>query len=219
MGVISPNTQAAANFIRGRWPVSSIGILGQRANASDHPWGKALDAMIPNYRSPAGITMGNQIAQHFVQNPNQFGTKYVIWRGMINSGKGWRQMEDRGSDTANHLDHPHISFRHEGGLIPEMRKEGAYPREMGIPQLFTGGQVRFDNTLANLHRDETVLTAPLSAQLQKGIGNLDVNGGNRYDITMDFRGSVVDANFDIDGALEAAINKRESRLGRKRVIR
>lgn len=37
---------------------------------------------------------------------------YVIWRQRINSrdGRGWRQMEDRGSITANHYDHVHVSF-------------------------------------------------------------------------------------------------------------
>lgn len=37
---------------------------------------------------------------------------YVIWRQRINTrdGRGWRQMEDRGSITANHFDHVHVSF-------------------------------------------------------------------------------------------------------------
>jgi uncharacterized protein YraI len=37
---------------------------------------------------------------------------YVIWRQRINSrdGRGWRMMEDRGSITANHYDHVHVSF-------------------------------------------------------------------------------------------------------------
>jgi hypothetical protein len=34
----------------------------------------------------------------------------VIWRQRINSGTGWRAMEDRGSITQNHYDHVHVSF-------------------------------------------------------------------------------------------------------------
>lgn len=219
---VSPNTQAAANFVRSQWGINNIGLLGTRKNASDHPWGKAMDVMIPNYRSPQGIALGTAIANWFVNNPNNFGTKYVIWRQMINSGSGWRRMEDRGGDTANHFDHPHVSFYHEGGVanIPEMRREGYVPANLlgSLPQLLTGGEVRYDNTIANLHKNEKVLTAPLSAQLEQGIGNLANGGGNEYNITMDLRGSTIDSNFDIDGALDAAIKRRESRLGRSRKI-
>ena len=34
----------------------------------------------------------------------------VIWLQRINFGDGWEPMADRGSDTANHLDHVHLSF-------------------------------------------------------------------------------------------------------------
>ncbi len=35
---------------------------------------------------------------------------YVIWRQRYNDGSGWDPMEDRGSITANHYDHVHVSF-------------------------------------------------------------------------------------------------------------
>ncbi|WP_425295888.1 hypothetical protein [Nocardia abscessus] len=35
---------------------------------------------------------------------------YVIWRQRYNDGNGWSYLEDRGSPTANHYDHVHVSF-------------------------------------------------------------------------------------------------------------
>jgi len=53
-------------------------------------------------------------------------------------------------------------------------------RIWGLPGLADGGSIRWDNTVANLHKDETVLTAPLSDSLERGIHNLESGGGNVY---------------------------------------
>jgi hypothetical protein len=55
---------------------------------------------------------GDAVAQYAISNASSLGVKYVIWRQRIwdvRSGGGWRAMEDRGSVTANHYDHVHIS--------------------------------------------------------------------------------------------------------------
>jgi hypothetical protein len=43
----------------------------------------------------------------------ELGIDYIIWYQRIwsvaRADEGWRRMEDRGSATANHLDHPHIN--------------------------------------------------------------------------------------------------------------
>jgi hypothetical protein len=44
---------------------------------------------------------------------DELGVKYVIFEQKIyGSWTGWKaeRMEDRGGPTANHMDHPHISF-------------------------------------------------------------------------------------------------------------
>jgi hypothetical protein len=54
---------------------------------------------------------GNALAEHVLANQQAFGVTYVIWRQRYNDGSGWSPMEDRGSPTANHMDHVHVSFQ------------------------------------------------------------------------------------------------------------
>jgi hypothetical protein len=77
-------------------------------DTSDHPSGRAIDIMTNNNRQ-----QGRQLAEHFRANHERLGVKYVIFEQQIasaRSGWQWRNMADRGNPTANHMDHPHISF-------------------------------------------------------------------------------------------------------------
>ncbi len=69
---------------------------------------RALDVFTPTNSS----TRGDAICRFALQNWNRYGITYVIYRQRINSndGRGWRGMENRGSPSANHYDHVHISF-------------------------------------------------------------------------------------------------------------
>lgn len=120
-GLLSSNTRAAVNYVMAQFGVRNIGTLGARSNRSDHPYGKALDAMIRNWDDPEGIRKGNQIANFFVANPRAFGTKYVIWRDRINSGGGWRPYIHPSGNTTNptlrHMDHVHVSLFDDGGWL------------------------------------------------------------------------------------------------------
>lgn len=81
-----------------------IGGLGSRSSTSDHPSGHALDFSVNR-------VTGDQIAAYALENHELLSVKYVIWRQRIAyPGGGWKPMEDRGSATANHFDHVHISF-------------------------------------------------------------------------------------------------------------
>lgn len=82
---------------------SVIGGLGSRSRTSDHPSGHALDFSVNR-------VTGDQVAEYALENMKLLSVKYVIWRQRINYGNGWERMEDRGSATANHYDHVHISF-------------------------------------------------------------------------------------------------------------
>jgi len=53
----------------------------------------------------------NGLADYCAANLNSLGLKYVIWKQRINTGGGWRGMENRGSITQNHFDHVHITFK------------------------------------------------------------------------------------------------------------
>ncbi|MBC6459150.1 hypothetical protein HKK72_14765 [Actinomadura sp. HBU206391] len=80
----------------------------------DHGSGRACDFMestggtVP---SASATAHGNSVAQYAISNASRLGVKYVIWRQRIYDlrNPGWRAMEDRGSTTANHFDHVHIS--------------------------------------------------------------------------------------------------------------
>ena len=82
-----------------------------------HPNGLAIDVMIPNYNSPEGIELGNQIAGFALANAKRWGVLHVIWRQGFYPGIGapsWTA--DYGNETANHYDHVHIAT--DGGGYP-----------------------------------------------------------------------------------------------------
>ena len=57
------------------------------------------------------LRTGNALADYVLANRKAFGVTYVIWRQRYNDGSGFTPMEDRGSPTANHMDHVHVSFK------------------------------------------------------------------------------------------------------------
>jgi TP901 family phage tail tape measure protein len=83
---------------------------------------------------------------------------------------------------------PHLHFQMGGG-------PGRFqnPRNW-IPSLDIGGKINYDNVLANLHKDETVLTAPLSAALERGINQLDSGVNNAYYVDVKIDGSNLSAS-------------------------
>ncbi|GAA1202801.1 hypothetical protein GCM10009675_20080 [Prauserella alba] len=91
------------NHVLTKFDVDSVGGLASRSGTSDHPSGLALDFMTTG-------TNGDRIAEYILANQAEFGVTYVIWEQRYNDGSGWSYMEDRGSDTANHYDHVHVSF-------------------------------------------------------------------------------------------------------------
>ncbi|TNM41253.1 hypothetical protein FHP29_09675 [Nocardioides albidus] len=84
--------------------VSVYGTL--RGGGGDHPRGKAVDIMISG-------AVGWKIAEFVRANYSALGVSYVIYAQKIwsveRSGEGWRGMPNRGSATANHFDHVHVS--------------------------------------------------------------------------------------------------------------
>ena len=90
-------------------------ILGFRATAIDpagHPSGQAIDFMV-------GRVLGDKIADYLLSHKKDLGVEYVIWEQRINTGSGWKPMEDRGGDTANHFDHVHVN------IVPGVAVPGA----------------------------------------------------------------------------------------------
>ncbi len=73
-----------------------------------HPRGLAIDVMIPNPSSAAGIALGNQIVAFALKNADKFSLQDCIWRGTYYTPKG-----PSGSGYG-HYDHVHITT-HGGG--------------------------------------------------------------------------------------------------------
>ncbi|WP_214370440.1 hypothetical protein [Pseudonocardia sp. H11422] len=103
LGDVKPWVETAAEFLGCLFGRPSMIGEASRGNASDHPSGLALDFMM---RGAAG----DRLAECALRNKDALGITYVIWKQRINYGSGWEAMEDRGSETANHFDHVHISF-------------------------------------------------------------------------------------------------------------
>ncbi|WP_341729542.1 hypothetical protein [Brooklawnia sp.] len=86
--------------------VTSYG--GWRNAADDHGSGQAIDIMISG-------DAGWQIANWLVANSSSLNVEYVIYQqsmwGSWSPSAGFTMMEDRGSVTANHYDHVHVTVR------------------------------------------------------------------------------------------------------------
>jgi hypothetical protein len=108
LGAVKPHVRAAAQFLGCTFDASDVLGVAGRSNASDHPGGRALDFVVDR-------ATGDRLAACAARNRAALGVSYVIWRQRIDTGEGFRPMEDRGSPTANHLDHVHISFDRGGG--------------------------------------------------------------------------------------------------------
>lgn len=83
--------------------IARYGGLG----AGEHATGKAIDIMTTD------VALGYEIAAFLQAHAAELDLFDVIYRQHIwtpvRAGEGWRLMPDRGSLTANHFDHVHVS--------------------------------------------------------------------------------------------------------------
>ena len=102
---VSDNIEAVHAAVCANFPeITSYGTL--RGGGGDHGVGRAVDIMISGER-------GWEVAEFVRENAAALGVSYVIYSQSIwsveRSGEGWRGMSNRGSTTANHYDHVHVS--------------------------------------------------------------------------------------------------------------
>ena len=110
LGPVKPWVRAAADEIGPKFGVRTIYGVGARVTpGSDHPKGLALDFMVYSDRAK-----GDAIANYAISNIDRLGISYILWQQRIYHRGHWDAMEDRGSNTANHRDHVHISFTADG---------------------------------------------------------------------------------------------------------
>lgn len=104
---------AVRSRVAAQFGLTDIGGYRPGTGTSDHYSGRALDIMI---RGEYGTEVADWVRAH----AGELNVKYVIWQqGYWQPGmKGYRPMKDRGSDTANHWDHVHVSFYRGSGTCP-----------------------------------------------------------------------------------------------------
>lgn len=112
---LTERTIALHRACRATWPQITTYYGYRNDPGSDHYTGRGLDIMIPNYTTASGKALGESIATWAVRNQSVFGIQYVIWNQRIwnvsRADEGWRPMSDRGNDSANHLNHVHVSLQ------------------------------------------------------------------------------------------------------------
>jgi hypothetical protein len=113
---ITPRMRAVKDAIDHRFgPFVDIGCY-RPGNDGEHPLGRACDFMLSTgggMPTPANVQRGYAIAAWAQANAARLGIMYIIYRQRIwdirIASAGWQLMADRGSITANHFDHVHIS--------------------------------------------------------------------------------------------------------------
>jgi hypothetical protein len=92
-----------------------INRYGGRSGGGEHGTGRALDIMTKDLE--IGTAIANMARQHW----RELGISQIIWQQHIwtaqRGGDSWRPMESRGSDTANHKDHVHITTFGDSGTL------------------------------------------------------------------------------------------------------
>lgn len=98
--IVAIHRAVCANFPE----ITVYGTL--RGGGGDHGSGRAIDIMVSGAR-------GWEVANFVRANYAALGVSYVIYSQSIwsveRAGEGWRGMSNRGSATANHFDHVHVS--------------------------------------------------------------------------------------------------------------
>ena len=133
IGPVLPATQYLADYLGTLFAIDTIYGWRPHDPFPDHPSGWAADFMVYEDRPT-----GDALAAYAQTHAAQLQIKYIIWYQRIwsveRADEGWRPMEDRGGDTANHKDHVHIT----------VYTDGETPPAAGAPCTFLGGVLTRD---------------------------------------------------------------------------
>ncbi len=97
------------NAVMSRWGGRIKSVGGYRSSSlSDHHYGRAIDFMLTPGKDSA---MGWDMAKWLAANYKSLGVDHIIFEQKIWTPyrQTWRPMASRGSITANHYDHVHVS--------------------------------------------------------------------------------------------------------------
>ena len=118
LGAVTLATRAKAQQVMdycraefGRNPGVLWGKDSNPAN-SEHYSGRAVDFMITHHGRGIDSDLGNAITRYLLARAADWDLAWVIWAQRLYYPDGTSYlMEDRGSTTNNHYDHPHAYFR------------------------------------------------------------------------------------------------------------
>lgn len=122
---LTGNTVAVRRAVLAAFPGLTVGGYRTGPDAQDHAKGKAIDVMVSDAAkggAVSGFVHDAATSPRFtltggLAGGGAWGSKvqYIIWNQHIwnvdRAAEGWRAMTDRGSATANHLDHVHVSVK------------------------------------------------------------------------------------------------------------
>ncbi len=115
---LTPDARQVVFCVVEHFGVTNLLGVGDRASnpTSDHPAGRAVDIMIPDYLSPTGRALGDAIAGWCREHAAELGVTYVIWNVRIwsvaRAAEGWRPYTHPSGatdDTSLHRNHVHVS--------------------------------------------------------------------------------------------------------------
>jgi len=192
------------NTIKAAFPKARLND-GYRPGASDmHGQGKAVDLGLQGVAGGLGNSYLASMNQWIADNiPNVYELIYDGTgdnRPDLKRGAAYNYGAALQAQHRNHVHWAMQSFHKGGGF--------------GLPQL-NAGAFTMSEGLANLHPGEAVLTKPLTDGFKQNVANSTENG---YNVTIDLRGALVREDVDIERAVAKAIDARESRNGRRRVV-
>ena len=101
---VSPNIVAVHEAVCANFP--EITTYGTFRGDGEHAQGIAIDIMVSGSR-------GYEVAEFVRAHYAELGVNYIMYSQRIwsveRASEGWRYVEDRGSTTANHYDHVHVT--------------------------------------------------------------------------------------------------------------
>lgn len=104
---VGANAAGVHRAVCARFP-SITNYGGYRPGGGNHTSGRAVDIMVRG-------SLGWKVAKFVRANAGRLRATEVIYSRKIwttqRAGEGWRWMSDRGSATANHYDHVHVTTR------------------------------------------------------------------------------------------------------------
>jgi hypothetical protein len=125
-------------YVNVAWPeIKTVGGWRPSDPYPDHPSGRAVDIMMPNGGAGKDKKLGDAIVKELQRNADAFGIEYILWHQQSwQAGDGmnkWSNMANRGSASANHVDHIHITVKGDKSTLAKRMIE------LGVAAALDGG--------------------------------------------------------------------------------